>query len=215
MYTKEFLDKQTIGNLKLILFNEFNITKGISNKKKNILIELILKKQQPPQPPQPERQPPQPQQPPQPEQQPPQPQPQQPKPEQQRPPQPEQQPPQPQQPQSILFQEEFKTEEDEIIYIKNVIEQLYESLQKFPIQTRNILLYPYFELKQLSIPEVDVVVEYEKERPRTISSIQKPIPIINQNDIANVLNNIEKKSDDTFKQIPFIRNNIKKCLGLI
>jgi hypothetical protein len=125
------------------------------------------------------------------------------------------------------------------------IQQLHEELKTYSEEEQSALLFPYFKVIvdiptetiiqaaepveiPLDVTEIQVIEDekYEDEgldlenRVRTISSASdtqaQPIKIIDPNDIVNILNQIEVKEDEKqFKQIPFIRRNVQKCLGLI
>lgn len=209
MYTEESLQKLSRDKLKSILKDVLNIHKGYSNKKKPELIKLILDNQ----PYQPD--------------------------DSYNDPNymelvkdklnefPIQSPEIVVQPPEIVVQQhveyeekkafspehEFKNIDEEIEYMKGVISQLYIRLEKLPVQARNIILYPYFEWREHIIPEVDDIIE-NHDKPRTSLSKQK-ISITDQNDIANILSRIEKEKDNnSYNQIPRIRKNIEKCIGI-
>lgn len=141
---------------------------------------------------------------------------------------------------TVEVEEEKEPEETSVREesLRTRIQALYNELQQYSEQEQMALLRPYFTLlraqdqieeKVQSSSPIDLdVKEDEKEddeifhipyeeRVRTITSdaYRTPIEITDPEDIANVLNTIEDTNEDVFKQIPMIRRNIQKCLGLV
>ncbi len=132
--------------------------------------------------------------------------------------------------------EKEEEKENEKEDLRQRIESIYLSLQKYTVEEQVQLLSPYFTLpivQQDSAPSaytsMDLEVKEEvkeedeiytipyEERVRTITSgsMRPPVLIEDPEDLSNVLNAIEDTSEEVFKQIPLVRRNIQKCLGLV
>ncbi len=128
-------------------------------------------------------------------------------------------------------------------YLKVHIDALFDALQAYPREQQLVLLAPHFtlmgeglveetkegefptdeeirqRLEEIRVP-VDEVEEEEGQIPyenrvKTVSASTVPVvQILDENDIANVLNRIETENEDVFRKIPLMRKNVRKCLGL-